>query len=70
LQEVGALQNPALKELRDRLGKALIELQASKDEDGVVVARQHVDGAAFKSQKISHGDIILKVDGVPVGKYL
>ena len=68
LQEVGASQNPALTELHHRLGKARVELQAAKEEDGVVVSRQHVEGAAFKSGRIRNGDIICKVDGVPVGE--
>jgi C-terminal processing protease CtpA/Prc len=70
LIEVGAQQNPELKELRDRLGKARIHLQAAKEEDGVVVSRLHVDGAAYKSGRISNGDIISKVDGVTIGIHL
>jgi len=70
LQEVGAVQNPALQELHHRLGKARVELQAAKEEDGVVVSRQHIHGAAFKSGRISNGDIICKVDGIPVGECL
>ena len=65
---MGASQNPALKELHHRLGQARVELQAAKEEDGVVVSRQHVEGAAFKSGRISNGDIISKVDGVSVGE--
>lgn len=68
LQEVGASQNPKLKELQDRLGKALVELQASKEEDGIVVSRQHKDGSAFKSGRISNGDILAKVDGTAIGQ--
>ena len=67
---MGAVQNPALQELNHRLGKARVELQAAKEEDGVVVSRQHIHGAAFKSGRISNGDIICKVDGIPVGESL
>ena len=67
---MGAVQNPALQELNHRLGKARVELQAAKEEDGVVVSRQHIHGAAFKSGRISNGDIICKVDGIPVGECL
>jgi hypothetical protein len=70
LQEVGAQQNPKMKELRDRLGKALVELQAAKEEDGVVVSRLHKDGSAFHSGQVSNGDIISRVDETPVGQSL
>lgn len=68
LQEVGAQQNPKMKELRDRLGRALVELQAAKEEDGVVVSKQHKDGSAFRSGQISNGDIIARVDETVIGQ--
>ena len=40
----------------------------AKEEDAAVVSRLHVEGAAFKSGRISNGDIICKVDGIPIGQ--
>ena len=67
LQVVGATQSPELRDLNERLGKALVEQQAAKEENSVVVSRQHVQGAAFRSGRICNGDIVAKVDGIPIG---
>ena len=31
------------------------------------MSRQHLQGAAFRSGRICNGDIVAKVDGIPIG---
>mmetsp|Transcript_21663 Transcript_21663/g.71675 ORF Transcript_21663/g.71675 Transcript_21663/m.71675 type:complete len:179 (-) Transcript_21663:347-883(-) len=67
MQEIGASNDPDVDNLRKQLGQAMVELEASREDDAIVVEDVIEDGPAHRSNKFSVGDRVLQVDGTPVG---
>ena len=56
MQEIGASNDPDVDNLRKQLGQAMVELEASRENDAIVVEDVIEDGPAHRSNKFSVGE--------------
>jgi hypothetical protein len=56
-----------VSDLEERVRDALERTKESIESDYVVVDKQHVEGAAYRSGRICNGDEIVSISGKPIG---